>query len=147
MKNLKEGGDVQKAFKEPPATVLKYLKAGESEFVKLKWALKTFESDKYLAKQSSDELEDFLVGVIRFISQNSQYKHKSLLKEVLLKVIEEKKESINFLFRSSFLKNFCCRLLRRMMKRKAIKQNVDVLHHQTIQRCFLKKQTLNLKLD
>lgn len=77
---------MQKAFKKAPSVVLDYLKSEEIPTGKLEWSLSAFESDKYLAMQTSDELEDFLVEIVRFISKNPQSKHKALLKNALLKV-------------------------------------------------------------
>lgn len=77
---------MQKSFKKSPSVVLEFLKEGDAASGKLQWALSAFESDKYLAKQSEDELEDFLVGVVRFVSKEARCAKKSLLKESLLKV-------------------------------------------------------------
>lgn len=77
---------MQKSFKKSPSVALEYLKEGDAATGKLMWALSAFESDKYLAKQSEDELEDFMVGVIRFVSKEPKYSKKSLLKESLSKV-------------------------------------------------------------
>ncbi|KAI6182851.1 hypothetical protein M3Y97_00425200 [Aphelenchoides bicaudatus] len=85
LKNLQEGGNVQKSFKKPPSAVLEMMNNDEV-FEKVEWALQTLESDKYLAKQLPDHLEDFLLAIVRFASKNPKSQYKSLLRQSLLKI-------------------------------------------------------------
>lgn len=97
MKNLKEGGDVQKSFRKAPSVILEMLN-NEEAAKKVEWALQAFDSDKYLAKQLPDRLEDFMLSVIRFVSKNPQSQYKSLLKHALLKVCSKQSSKVNFYF-------------------------------------------------
>lgn len=52
----------------------------------LEWALKAFNSPSYLKKQSSNELEEFLLKSILFVSRNPKFFSKSKLKTALTQV-------------------------------------------------------------
>lgn len=85
MKNLQDGGDVQKSFKKAPSVVLEMLN-GDEAVKKVEWALQAFDSDKYLARQLPDDLEDFVLAAIRFASKNPTSQYNLLLRQALLKV-------------------------------------------------------------
>lgn len=53
----------------------------------LEWALESFNSSDYLKKQSSNELEEFLLKSILFISKNPKFVLKVKLKQSLSMVL------------------------------------------------------------
>lgn len=86
MEALAEGLDIKKRYNKPLTVLKDLLSKGQLDAEELKAALPALQDEKYLARQSSQSIQDFFLGSVAYICKGTPNRLRGLLKQALVNV-------------------------------------------------------------